>query len=181
LVPEAVFLAGAAAFFATGFLAAAVFAAGLAAALAAGAAFLTGAFLVAAAVVVFLAAGLAAGLAAALVAVFAAGLVAVFAAGLAAAAFLTGATFSLSAAADFCSISILSHVIRGETDLGGNLDSTGKTLGEGKSTSLGTSLDGVVEVVGVGGRRHVELVLVGKEPVGETCTNWRCTRWRLTS
>ena len=133
MVPEAVFLAGAAAFFATGFLAAAVFAAGLAAALAAGAAFLTGAFLVAAAVVVFLAAGLAAGLAAALVAVFAAGLVAVFAAGLAAAAFLTGATFSLSAAADFCQISIVPHVIEVRLTLAATLTRPARPLGRDRA------------------------------------------------
>jgi hypothetical protein len=99
---EEVFLAGAAAFLATGFFAgAAVFAAGLVAV----AAFFTGAFLAAAAVVVaFFAAGLAAVLVAGLAAVFAAGLVAVLvAAGLVAVGFLAaGATFSLPAA-DFWS------------------------------------------------------------------------------
>ena len=130
MVPEAVFLAGAAAFFATGFLAAAVFAAGLAAGLAAAAVFLTGAFLAGAAAAVFLAAGLAAALAAGLAAGLAAALVAVFAAGLVAVAFLTGATFSLSAAADFFKISTCYIQKRGITDLGGDLDSSTETLGE---------------------------------------------------
>lgn len=50
-------------------------------------------------------------------------------------------------------------------NLGGDLDSTTHTLGKGEVTLFGTSLDGVVEVVEVGGRRHVDLVLVGKVPV----------------
>jgi hypothetical protein len=51
-----------------------------------------------------------------------------------------------------------------KTYLGGNLDSTTHTLGEGQVTLLGTSLDGVVKVVNIGSRRHVDLVLVGKVP-----------------
>ena len=50
------------------------------------------------------------------------------------------------------------------TCLGGELDSATDTLGEVQVTLVGTSLDGVVEVAGVGCGRHVELVLLGKEP-----------------
>lgn len=172
MVPEAVFLAGAAAFFATGFLAgAAVFAAGLVAV-----AFLTGAFLAAAGVVVaFFAAGLAAVLVAGLAAVFAAGLVAVLvAAGLVAVGFLAaGATFSLPAAAFWLNQHKSIQRQKDTYDLGWDLDSSTETLGETEITLLTTSLDGVVEVVAVGSRRHVELVLLGEEPgMGESCTNW---------
>lgn len=173
MVPEAVFLAGAAAFFATGFLAgAADFAAGLVAV----AAFLTGAFLAAAVVVVaFFAAGLAAVLVAGLAAVFAAGLVAVLvAAGLVAVGFLAaGATFSLPAAAFWLNQHKSIQRQKDTYDLGWDLDSSTETLGETEVTLLTTSLDGVVEVVAVGSRRHVELILLGEEPgMSETCTNW---------
>lgn len=139
-MPEAVFFAaGAAAFFATGFLAAAVvvFALGAAAFLAAGA------FLAAPAAGVFLGA-------AALVAVF------------------LGATFSLPAD-DFCwvvsgcSCWRRMRLLSG-TDLGSDLDSATETLGENQVTLVGTSLDGVVQVGDVRGRGHVDLVLLGEVP-----------------
>lgn len=48
--------------------------------------------------------------------------------------------------------------------LGWELDSAGDTLGQQEFTLLGSSLDSAGQVVGVGRRRHVDLVLVGKEP-----------------
>lgn len=45
------------------------------------------------------------------------------------------------------------------------LDSTAETLGQVQVALVGSSLDGVVEVGNIGGRRHVNLVLVGKVPV----------------
>jgi len=66
---------------------------------------------------------------------------------------------------------------KGTNDLGWDLDSSTETLGETEITLLTTSLDGVVEVVAVGSRRHVELVLLGEEPgMGESCTNWDLSR-----
>lgn len=45
-----------------------------------------------------------------------------------------------------------------------NLDLSTSTLGLVKDTDLDTSGDGLVDVVQVGGRRHVQLVLVSQEP-----------------
>jgi hypothetical protein len=44
------------------------------------------------------------------------------------------------------------------------LDLSTGTLGLVKDADLDTSCDGLVDVVQVGSRRHVELVLVGQEP-----------------
>jgi hypothetical protein len=55
------------------------------------------------------------------------------------------------------------HVCR-DTYLLHNLDLSTSTLGLIKDTNLDTSCDGLVNVVQVGGRRHVQLVLLSQEP-----------------
>ena len=68
--------------------------------------------------------------------------------------------------------------IRGQPHLGWHLNSATNTLGEVQVTFLGTTFDRIGEIVGVGSRRHVNLVLVRKEPKPKHQSDLRRSRWK---